>query len=325
VPVGDPAAWASDPFEPQIRDGFVFGRGAADSKAGAAAILSAFRVLARLGIEPRVEPIVALTTDEEMGGYSGLMYLADTGVFDGCRLLHSCDGPSDSIGIGALGAFTWTIRVKGKSVHSGKSFLGVNPIERSLGLLTEIAALKRRVDARAGALAVTPEMTATTGRTVLQAVINVTIARGGVKHNIVPSEFVIEGDRRLIPEEDEQECIAELREAVDRARAADPLLDCDLEVWPFYPSFNGDARDPVVGHVRQTVERATGRSLPLSGGSGSTDVAYVARSLGIPATMFGVAGIETRNHGVDERCPIDGLLAVTRAVALLMAKGLPAA
>jgi hypothetical protein len=41
--------------------------------------------------------------------------------------------------------------------------------------------------------------------------------------------------------------------------------------------------------------------------------------------MFGVAGIETRNHGVDERCPIDGLLAVTRAVALLMAKGLPAA
>ena len=65
MPVGDPGRWTVDPFGGEVRDGYVWGRGSADSKAGCIAILQAFRVLWDLGIELAVSPLVVLTTDEE--------------------------------------------------------------------------------------------------------------------------------------------------------------------------------------------------------------------------------------------------------------------
>jgi succinyl-diaminopimelate desuccinylase len=321
VPAGDLAHWTVNPFEPVVRDGYVWGRGSADSKAGAAAILQAFRVLYRLGIEPRVSPVVALTTDEEVGPYSGLMYMADSAVFEGCEWFHSCDGMADSVGIGSLGAFTWTIRILGRSVHSGSSFLGLNPIEHSVALLDELLRTKREVEARRSSLMAGPEVVRIAGRQYLGPLLNVTIARGGIKHNIVPPEFVLEGDRRFIPEEDEAACVRELEEAIGRARQRDPDLQCELRVRPFYPAFMRPADDPWVREVCRLVSAVRGVPVGPAGVNGSTDVAHVGRVTPLKVTIHGVARHgETRNHGVDERCRVDDLIAVTKIVALLAAR-----
>ncbi len=320
VPVGEPAHWTVDPFEPIVRDGYVWGRGAADSKAGAAAILQAFRTLHRLGVEPAVSPVVALTTDEEVGPYTGLMHMVDSGVFDGCQWFHSCDGMADSVGIGSLGAFTWTIRVFGRSVHSGSSFLGLNPIEHSVSLLNELLRTKREVEARRSQLVAGPEVVKTAGRQYLGPLLNITIARGGVKHNVVPPEFLLEGDRRFIPEEDEAECVRELEEAISRARERDPELRCEFQVRPFYPAFMRPADDPWVSEVCRLVGAVRGVPVGPAGVNGSTDVAHVGRATSLKVTIHGVARHgETRNHGVDERCRVDDLVAVTKIVALLAA------
>lgn len=325
VPAGDPKFWAQDPFEPVVRDGYVFGRGTADSKAGVVAILAAFRVLHRLGIKPRIDPLVALITDEEVGGYSGLMYLADIGALDGCVLLHSTDGTNDSIAVGALGLFTWKIKIKGKSVHSGSAMLGNNPIERSHTLFTELLALKARVLERRSAFPATPSIAAATGSPTLMGNLSVTIAHGGFKHNVVPVEFVLEGDRRLLPEEDEATAIAEMEEAIARARAVDPKLECEFTTTPFYPSLGGSLDEPWLHHVKALAERAASRELPLIGGNGSTDTAYVWRTKGTRITLFGVAGPGSGNHSPEERVKISELIASTKAVALLAASEPPPA
>jgi succinyl-diaminopimelate desuccinylase len=320
VPIGDRSKWSVKPTVPMVKDGYVWGRGTADSKGGAVAILSAMRVLTALSIDTAVSPIVALTTDEEIGPYTGLMYMADSGVFDACRWFFSCDGMADSIGIGATGAFTWAITVRGQSAHSGRAFMGVNAIEHGTRILQELLETKGEIETRRSELATSPEIQGLTSRSRMWPALNVTIGHGGVKHNIIPDEFVIEGDRRYLPEEDERDCIDELQEALKRARARDKTLDCELDITPFYPAFMRDVGDPWLRRIQTVVEAIRGHAIPMAGIAGSTDVAHVANIARMGIAANGLARInDTRNHAPDERCRIDDLLALTKIVAVLAA------
>jgi succinyl-diaminopimelate desuccinylase len=318
MPAGDLSKWSYEPFQPFVRDGYVWGRGTADSKGGATAILWGLRIVRELGLPLAVRPVVALTTDEEIGPYTGVMHMADTGVFEACRWFYSCDGMADSIAIGANGGFIWTIRIRGRSVHSAASFLGLNPIEHSVPLLTELLKTKRKVATRRSKLPISQEMKRAYGRSHISPVLNVTMARAGVKHNVVPPEYVLEGDRRFIPEEDERACIAEIEDAIARARARDPELECELEVRPFYEPFACDLKTPWFQHIKALVAEAKGSPLTLAGLNGSTDVAHVANVTGLPVAINGLARFaETHNHSPDERCRIDDLLGITKMVAFL--------
>lgn len=319
VPAGERADWSFDPFDAFERDGYVYGRGSGDSKAGLVALIGAFAALQELGVPLAVSPLLALTSDEEIGPYTGLMYLADAGVFDGYERFHSVDGMAENVAIGRLGAFTWSIAIAGRSVHSGRSILGLNPIEHSVALLEELVALGAEVDTRRSALDTGPEYVAATGRTKLSPSLNVTIARGGVKHNVVPPRFMLEGDRRYLPEEDPDACIAELRAAIDRARERDPRLDCELTVHPSYVSHAGDASDPWVEHVRQVVSAVRDADVPVGAASGSSDTAHVGRTTDMVLTHHGPGRSDSNAHGVDERIAVDDMLAVAKIAAALAA------
>src|SRR3990172_5504375 len=173
--------WMYPPFEGVVNDGKIWGRGTADSKSEAIAALVAFRVLKRLGIEPAYNVKVALTVDEEIGPYSGLMYLADLGTFSDYQYFNSLDGGNDLISVGGNGFMTWTIKVKGMSVHSSRSFFGVNAIERAVPLMEELLKLKDVVMARRSKAPANPEVLAETGIGVLLPVLNITIPHGGIK------------------------------------------------------------------------------------------------------------------------------------------------
>ncbi|MBI3969636.1 MAG: M20/M25/M40 family metallo-hydrolase [Chloroflexi bacterium] len=318
VPVGDATKWSVPPFEAVVKDGKVWGRGTADSKGGASSILSAFETLHAMGIEPEVSPVVALTTDEEIGPYTGLMYFADQGEFEGCQYFHSADGTAASVGISNNGAFTWTVRVRGKSVHSSLSPLGNNPIENSFVLLDEILKLKREVQSRLSKVPAPEEVVAKGGGTHLQALLNANIVRSGIKHNVVPNELFLEGDRRILPEEDEESAMAELREAVERARQRNPDLDAELRIRPFYTSYALSLDDPFAIRVKRVAEAVTGRTYPITGSNGSSDVAHVVRVTGIPCAKIGVNRPgETNNHGVDENVRIEDVLNCVKIICAL--------
>ncbi|MFC9224021.1 M20/M25/M40 family metallo-hydrolase [Streptomyces hygroscopicus] len=97
----DPAEWKVHPFSGEIREGYVWGRGAVDMKGNIAATLAAVRDMRRRGVRPRRDLVLAFSADEEAGGHFGVKHLARThrDLFDGC-----------SEAIGEIGGFSLSVR-----------------------------------------------------------------------------------------------------------------------------------------------------------------------------------------------------------------------
>lgn len=317
VPV-DQSKWSVPAFDGMIKDDRIWGRGAADDKSGCAAVVWAFKILDELGIEPWCDVTVALTSDEEIGPYTGLMYLTDMGYLKECEFFHCLDGSSEGLGIGANGIMTWSINIKGKSVHSSTSYLGLNPIEHSLVLLEELAKLKKEVQSRRSKTPISPKITEKTGFKTIVPVLNVTMARAGVKHNIIPPEYVIEGDRRFIPEEKPEDVVSELEKAVNEARRRDPKLDCRLKTHAVYEPFFQSPEDPWIQRIKKIAERVSGEKKGVYGLSGSTDVAYTVNRAGLRVAMYAVGRTPESNvHGDNENARVKDLLDLVKVICIL--------
>ncbi|MHC4504572.1 MAG: M20 family metallopeptidase, partial [Planctomycetota bacterium] len=80
VPVGSIRKWKRDPFGAEILEGELYGRGSADAKGCAAAMLMAVRAIEKAGIQLLGALDVAIVSDEETGGAMGTQWLLDHGV-----------------------------------------------------------------------------------------------------------------------------------------------------------------------------------------------------------------------------------------------------
>ena len=115
--------WESEPFEPEVRDGYLYGRGAVDDKGNAYLLLKAARLLAEAGELP-VNVRVAFDGEEEVGGHSIVDFLAaDERGADACLIFDSGmpreDVPSFDLGVRGLVYFHLTLRSGEADLHSG--------------------------------------------------------------------------------------------------------------------------------------------------------------------------------------------------------------
>ena len=76
----DPSGWTNDPFKPTIKNGQIYGRGAADMKGSDACTIYSLKALVETGSKFAGSIIPTFTTDEEVGGYTGVNYLVDKHV-----------------------------------------------------------------------------------------------------------------------------------------------------------------------------------------------------------------------------------------------------
>jgi len=309
VPAGE--GWSSDPFELDVRDDRVYGRGVADSKGAVAALIAALGAVAACGRHRRNLEVL-LTTDEEVGGYSGLCYFTDEGLVKGDCML-CMDSFSDDIIIGCNGIITWQATVRGRAVHSGASFLGENAIEKALPVIEALLDLKRDVEARRSALRASSELQAL-GLDRVRPMLNVTMIHGGIKENIVPDRCVVRGDRRVIFEERMEDAAAEMERAV-----ADVGVDLDWRSWMCYPPMRINPDHPWVAEVSEALEKASGKRPRLAGAQYSLDQAYVVDVTGIPSCVYGVGRQTDSNpHGPDENVTLEDLSIYARFLASLM-------
>lgn len=308
----DADEWTHDPLGGVIHEGRIWGRGVADDKGEAACIVAAFWILHELGIELTCNPTIALACDEEIGPYSGLMYLADLGYFDNIDLFHGCDGNGDGIYVAFNGALFWRIDVRGKSAHSSTPSLGINAIERSVSVLYELLKFKEKVEARVSSLASSPN-----GKAV-RPVFNITMVKGGLAQNLIPADLILEGDRRFLPEESEEEVISEIEMMVSHAAELEPELNISLSITPFYTSWSTDPDSSWVRETQGVAEQALGRPLSVYASPGSCDVSYVANSKQIPTVCFGLGRVgESNTHGADENARVDDVLGLVKTICLL--------
>ncbi|GAA3000184.1 dipeptidase [Microbacterium aurantiacum] len=125
-PVGDDALWESPPFEPTVRDGRLYGRGAADDKAGIMAHIAALRALAQVSEDPDLGVALFFEGEEEAGSRSFAAFLAENADILRADVIVVADSgnwdartPALTVSLRGNTRFTLRVRTLEHASHSG--------------------------------------------------------------------------------------------------------------------------------------------------------------------------------------------------------------
>ncbi len=147
VPAGAEEEWQSDPFEPEFRDGLLYGRGAADMKSGLAAMIVALERFIEQHPNHKGSLAMLVTSDEEGRARDGTLKVIETlqqrdEQIDWCVLGEpsSQDELGDTVRIGRRGSLSGVLTIKGVQGHVAYPQLADNPIGRFAPVLADLHA-----------------------------------------------------------------------------------------------------------------------------------------------------------------------------------------
>lgn len=307
----DPTGWSHDPFKPVVKNGKIYGRGSADMKGSDACEIYSIKALLETGVKFSGSISPTFTTDEEVGGYSGVNYLIDKHVItrdvDYCL---SSDSGIEGLHIASLGDAEYLITVHGKPAHSGRGWTGVNAIEYGASLIEELKKLGVTVSRRRSRIDAEPIW----GTKKMRPGLYVNTAKGGLKGNIIPDTFEILVDRRFIPEEKAGRVQKEVERVVKEFAAKHREVKVSFKPVLGYDPMYTAPNNRLVQTVRRVARKVLGRNVPLCGSQGSTDVAAVT-ALGVPVAVLGATRQDSNIHGIDEHVRINDLVSVTKILA----------
>jgi len=312
VPPGPREAWRSDPFAPEVRDGTLYGRGAADMKGSVAAfVVAAERFVAAHPDHPGTLGVL-LTSDEEGDAIEGVRKVADIFRARGQRIDWCITGePSstaklgDLLRVGRRGSLSASLVVKGVQGHVAYPHKARNPIHLAGPALAELAA--RTWD---GGYESFPP-------TSLQ-ISNIHAGTGA--GNVIPGELQVAFNLRYNPHWDAPRLEAEVAALLDRHG-----LEYDLR-WhrsgePFYTP---EGRLRAV--AREVLAEFAGAPPEESTGGGTSDARFIAP---LGAQCIEVGPVNASIHQVDEHVAVADLEALPalygRLVERLLLQASPAA
>lgn len=304
VPAGP--GWRSPPFEPEIREGWFYGRGTNDMKGSIAALLFALKAIRACGLTPAVNVEVAFVPDEETNSSLGTGYLIDRKLVNADYAVICEGGRENLVGCGHNGVLWMEVTVKGKSAHAARPHLGINAFEKAAALCLEFENYKARQSLRSftapGGQVFHPPLTLG-GETGSDA---------GSKINTIPNQFSFTIDRRVLPNETMDEVERDLRDFLHACTKKIPDLVLEIRKISSRPSSLVEGDHPLP-QAFVTAARRHRPEIDVGITSGFTDMAFYANQAEIPAIGYGVAGRNT--HGVDECVSIDDLLTTAKIYA----------
>ncbi len=311
VPTGPADMWTHPPFDPVIRDGWMYGRGAADMKAGVAANLFCLDALRRIGMQPAATVHVESVVEEESTGNGALMthlrgYRADTALIP---------EPEDEMLVRAnVGVIWFTVEVRGVAVHVREMGAGANAIDAAYRVISALRGLEENWNTQKGQY---PHLSDEAHP------INFNIGKieGGDWASSVPSWCRIHGRISLYPGMDKETAMRAIEDRV-RAHARE---DAFLANNPPRVVFNGFSTQGYVleensaaeATLAQAHQTATGRALESFVSLAYLDARVHALYDDIPALCYGPTGKAI--HGVDERVELESVKRITTAMALFIA------
>ena len=303
VPVGE--GWNADPFAAEVRDGMLYGRGAADMKSAIAAFVAA---AARIGKPPenfKGSISLLITGDEEGAAINGTVKLLEWLKDRGEKIDHCIVGEPTSVGkagdtlkIGRRGSINFQVTVTGAQGHVGYPQKAKNPIPVLAELVTQFAAHK--LDK--GSEHFDPSTLSFTSIDV-----------GNMATNVIPGEaraaFNIRFNDKHTPE-------SLLHWVEDRAQRIAQGSGCRIEITSQTSGVSFlTAPGKFTQLVSDTVASVTGQSPFFSTSGGTSDARFIKNAC--PVVELGLAGATM--HKADECVAVTEIAALTEIYAVLLA------
>jgi succinyl-diaminopimelate desuccinylase len=299
VPVGE--GWNADPFAAEVRDGMLYGRGAADMKSAIAAFVAA---AARIGT-PNGSISLLITGDEEGAAVNGTVKLLEWLKGRGEKIDHCIVGEPTSVGkagdtlkIGRRGSINFQVIVTGAQGHVGYPQKAKNPIPVLAELVTQFA--NHKLDK--GSEHFDPSTLSFTSLDV-----------GNTATNVIPGEaraaFNIRFNDKHTPE-------SLLHWVEDRAQRIAQGSGCRIEITSQTSGVSFlTAPGKFTQLVSDTVASVTGQSPFFSTSGGTSDARFIKNAC--PVVELGLAG--TTMHKADECVAVTEIAALTEIYAVLLA------
>ncbi len=310
-PAGDMTRWETDPWDPVIRNGDIYGLGSGDMKVAVAAMVYAAAAVSRAGGWSGELQLV-FTADEEAGSNLGSKWMAESGYLRGDAAIigEPCGVVSEweSIGVVSRGAALVKIEVVGTQMHSSVSDR-FNPINATV----EMAWLIQRMHAEMKSyLTYQPHHLGGPGPTVNVGV----MAEAGVFYGVYPGNGWFACDIRLVPGMTIESVTADLQRFLDAAMADNPRLDAHLIVEGGIPATEIAFDHPVVSAIRHATSHVLGKQLEPALFPGATDAYSFQVLAGIPTVAAFGPGYVPRAHSPNEHLAASGVYEASRIYAL---------
>jgi succinyl-diaminopimelate desuccinylase len=310
-PIGRRPDWSVDPLGAIVKDGRLYGRGAADMKGGIACSILAMLLLAEVRDGWAGEAVLTLAGDEETMGTQGTQFLLERFPHaSGDAMITGDAGSPDVLRFGEKGMIWLEIEAEGKAAHGAHVHLGINAIERLMDALGEVYALRdmpvripAEVDRAIAAAAAVSEAISGKGEseTLRRVTVNCGLFQGGVLRNIIPAAARASVDIRLPAGVTVAQVEQRLAAILEKREGIRYRIDRRTE-----PRWS-DPGHEIVGHLSRAGQEARGRTPVVNYRVGGSD-ARLYRQRGVDSI---VCGLTPHNMGApDEFIDLEELYAV---------------
>ncbi|HTO22606.1 MAG TPA: M20 family metallo-hydrolase [Spirochaetia bacterium] len=307
VPPGELSLWESDPYALVVKGDRLIGRGVEDNQQGLVSSVIAALCLKEAGLVPPRTVKLLFVADEETGSDFGIQALVKRpGLFGPRDEALVPDGGSEDgsqIEIAEKSLLWLRFRVRGRQCHASTPQRGVNAFEAGSHLVVRLGVLAERYGAE-DHLFDPPTSTFTPTKKEAN-VPNV---------NTLPGEDVFYLDSRILPREDVDEVISQVRSICDGVQR-DFGVGVDIQTVQRASSPPTPADAPVVTALKRAVKDVYGVEGKTVGIGGGTVGAFL-RKIGIPTVVWGKIGEAA--HQPNEFCLLPNLLGDAVVMSRLM-------
>jgi len=288
VPTGPLEKWTSDPFTPTIRDGYLFGRGAADMKTSLAGFVVATEEFVTAHPHHAGSIAFLITSDEEGPGHDGTVILCERLKQDKQNLDYCIVGEptsvnklGDMIKNGRRGSLSGKLIVKGVQAHIAYPHLGKNPIHLAAGAIQKLS-----------------DMEWDKGNPFFQPtsfqISNIHAGTGA--NNVIPGELKIDFNFRFSTESTPEQLQAKV-EKILQSENLDYEIDWHVGASPFLTSDGALAKA-----LRTAIHEEVHLETELSTTGGTSDARFISK---ICKEVVEFGPINATSHKIDECVNVD--------------------
>ncbi|MFS0645110.1 ArgE/DapE family deacylase [Siminovitchia sp. 179-K 8D1 HS] len=297
--------WDTDPYNPTIRDGKMYGRGICDMKSGVAAMIYAVNAIKKAGIELGADVQIQTVIEEECTG-NGALALLDKGFVADAALITE---PTELKLIkGQVGVLWVRIKVKGAGAHVERAERAQNAINKAVYLIQALDEYREYINNR-------PKHSYYTEHPHPLNV-NVGVIKGGDWPSNVPSECTFEARVAFYPDQDPGDIQKELKEWILNAAKRDDWLKENPPEVTFYgfsaPGFTNSADVELFESISAAHKLTTDEEIETVAFTGTTDI-RAFEEFGIPSTCYGPTG--GNMHGPNEYIDLKSLKTATKTIS----------